>query len=89
VPRKIKMGVGKTRCGGRTGATESRADLVIAEKVGPGPTTQTTPGIDKRRGKREVKNKTKTDRLMVGKTNGSFSKIFLKKTFFTSKIQSR
>jgi len=30
------------------------------------------PGINDLRGKREVENKTKIDRLMVGKTNGSF-----------------
>jgi hypothetical protein len=38
------------------------------------------------RGKREVENKTTTDRLMVGKTNGSFfSDFVLKKTFSTGK----
>ncbi len=58
---------GGGRCADRTGATESRADLVIADKGSPSPTTQTTPGIDERLVKREVEDKTEyKDRQIDG-----------------------
>ena len=60
-------GGGGERCADWTGATKSRADLVIADKGSPSPTTQTTPGIDDRRGKREVEDKTEyKDRQIDG-----------------------
>ena len=72
---KSQMGrEGGERCADKTGATKSRADLVIADKGSPSPTTQTTPGIDDRRGKREVEDKTEyKDRQIDGwKTNWQF-----------------
>ena len=74
VPRKARWDGGGERCADRTGATKSRADLVIADKGSPSPTTQTTPGIDDRRGKREVEDKTEyKDRQIDGwKTNWQF-----------------
>ena len=68
---------------------------VNADNVSHGPTTQTTPGIDDRRGKREVEDKTEyKDRQIDGwKTNCQFFlwKIFSfeKDTFLPVKIQSR
>ena len=48
------------------------------------------PGINDLLVKREVENKTKTDRLMVGKTNGRFYlKFFWKRHFLPVNIQSR
>jgi hypothetical protein len=75
----------------RAGATKSRADLVIADKGSPSPTTQTTPGIDDRLVKREVEDKTEyKDRQIDGWKNqlAVFSLkffYFLKKTLFTGK----
>ena len=95
VPRKTRWdGRGGKRCADRTGATKSRADLVIADKDSPSPTTQKTPGIDDRRGKREVEDKTEyKDRQIDGWETQLpvFSlKIFLfeKDTFLPVKIQN-
>ena len=84
---------GGERCADKTGATKSRADLVIADKGSPSPTTQTTPGINDRRGKREVEDKTEyKDRQIDGWETQLpvFSlKFFLfeKDTFLPVKIQ--
>ncbi len=84
------MGGGKRRAG-RTGATESRTDLVVADKVSPSPTTQITSGIDDRLVKREVENKTRTKQIDGGRTNGSFlvQNFFLKRNIFTGKFTIR
>ncbi len=58
--------------------------LLVPWEIGSTDTTW-TPFYSDLLVKREVENKTKTDRLMVGKTNGSFFLNFFEKDIFSGK----
>ena len=63
---------------------------VVLEIGGHHSTTPKTPGINDRRGKREVEDKTRTKQIDGGRTNGSFLvQNFLKRKFFTGRFTIR
>ena len=71
--KKSQMGGWKC-CADRTGATESRADLVTRTRSALARLPKQPPGLTtgEEKEKWKTRQSTRTDRLMVGKPTGSF-----------------